>query len=117
MFSCPTEIAGPLFKLRRSLLSLGDGSWKGKLTFRQKDWFPELAEDFNRMVSGITDRSRREDEMLAIAISRVEAAMNQASPQARQELDHAIAVMRKIQEQRTGSGNAANTPAPEVAPV
>lgn len=97
------RIAGPLFKLRRSLIAIGDGTWKGQLTFRRKDWFPELADDFNRMVQGIRERKQREDEMVAIAISRIEAAMNQAAPAARQELDGAIAVMRKLQEHR-GAG-------------
>lgn len=47
------RIAGPLFKLRKSFHEAENGNLDQQIVFRKYDYFPELAESFNRMLSGI----------------------------------------------------------------
>ena len=44
------RIVGPIYRLRRFVRSLANGESVGKLVFRDGDYWPELANDFNRMV-------------------------------------------------------------------
>jgi nitrogen fixation/metabolism regulation signal transduction histidine kinase len=110
------RIAGPLFKLRRQFAELAKGGFDGKLYFRKKDYFPELADDFNQMVRNIREREIRENEILATAASRIESVMKSASESAKSELETALISIRKLQEQRTPAATAETpTPATESA--
>jgi HAMP domain-containing protein len=91
------RIAGPLYKLRQAFHTLGDGRWKGQLRFREKDYFPELAEDFNRMVERMNQGRRNEREAIAAAISRIEASLEKPGA-ARSELEPALISLKKIIE-------------------
>jgi nitrogen fixation/metabolism regulation signal transduction histidine kinase len=95
------RIAGPIYKLRRNFGELSKGGFDRKLYFRKKDYFPELADDFNQMVRNIREREIRENEILATAASRIESAMKSASESAKSELETALISIRKLQEQRT----------------
>src|SRR5262249_36660093 len=45
------RFAGPIFSLRRTIRSVADGSAPRKLKFREHDFWQELAEDYNAMLS------------------------------------------------------------------
>ena len=52
------RIAGPLFKLRRSMLEVSNGKLDRHIAFRKNDYFPELQDAFNEMIDGIRDRKK-----------------------------------------------------------
>jgi HAMP domain-containing protein len=91
------RIAGPLYKLRQAFHTLGEGRWRGELRFREKDYFSELADDFNRMVDRMNQGRRNEREVVAAAISRIESALNKPGD-ARSELEPALISLKKIIE-------------------
>lgn len=95
------RIAGPLFKLRRTMDEFSKGTFTRKLAFRKKDYFPELAADFNQMVRVLRERDSRENEILSAAVSRIESAMKSASGETKNDLETALISIRKLQEQRT----------------
>ncbi len=45
------RFAGPIFNLRRSIRSIADGEQPRKVSFRKDDYWQELAEDYNRMLT------------------------------------------------------------------
>lgn len=93
------RIAGPLYKLRQAFGLLSEGKWKGELRFRDKDYFPELAEDFNRMVERMNQGKRNERETISATIARIEAALRAKGPEAaRAELEPALINLKKIVE-------------------
>ncbi|MDR3607560.1 MAG: methyl-accepting chemotaxis protein [Oligoflexia bacterium] len=94
------RIAGPIYKLGRALRAYGDGSWKGTLTFRNKDWFTELADDFNFMQKSALERTQKESESVKSAISRIESAVKLASPDVRQELERALVSLRSVRDKK-----------------
>lgn len=47
------RIAGPLFKLRRELERIGGGERIEKITFRKKDFFPEICDSINPILEEI----------------------------------------------------------------
>lgn len=54
------KIAGPLYKLNKTLLDVAAGHKLGPISFRNKDNFPELAESYNKAIAQIT-ASHRQD--------------------------------------------------------
>lgn len=101
------RIAGPLFKLRRALTDFGGGELRNPLKFRNKDYFHNLADDFNRMVAQVRERSRHDAEMVAVALSRVGEARDKGTDPVRAELDPALAILRKLHEEHVQQASAA----------
>ena len=58
------RVAGPIYRLTRYVEDIADGKIKGELSFRKKDYFPELADAINRFVKklGIGSHSTRKKE-------------------------------------------------------
>jgi hypothetical protein len=56
------RFAGPIFSLRRSMRSVTEGEKPRKLKFRQRDFWQDLAEDYNAMLSklGVLDETSSE---------------------------------------------------------
>jgi t-SNARE complex subunit (syntaxin) len=73
------------------------------LGFRNKDWFNELADDFNQMQQGVRSRNQKETEIVKEAIARLESANQKASPEMHQELDRALTSLRGIRDARLAS--------------
>src|SRR6185295_7680239 len=44
------RFAGPIFSLRRSIRAVANGETPRKLTFRRRDFWHDLAEDYNKML-------------------------------------------------------------------
>lgn len=105
------RIAGPLYKLRKNMDEFSKGNFDRKLAFRKKDYFPELAADFNQMVRNVREREIRENEVLTAAATHIESAMKSASETTKNELETALISIRKLQEQRTPPA----APAPETS--
>src|SRR5579885_1151857 len=92
------RIAGPLYKLGRFLDNARSGNLKEKLTFRKSDHFQELAIRYNEMVDGLRGIVGRNQERISSAAKGIEAAMKNASPDARRELESALASLREAQK-------------------
>ena len=58
------KIAGPLYKLQIFLKDIREGKSRGKLMFRDGDHFPEVADDFNKTMDVINNRSQKTREEL-----------------------------------------------------
>src|SRR5215212_6648578 len=63
------RFAGPIFSLRRAIRKVADGEAPRKLKFRQGDFWQDLAEDYNAMLSQLgaieDEKSETADEKLA----------------------------------------------------
>ncbi len=44
------RVAGPLFRLQKHMKEIMSGETKRKVAFREKDFFPELAETYNELL-------------------------------------------------------------------
>lgn len=119
------RIAGPLYKLRQAMAAFASGDLRFPLKFRTKDYFQNIADDFNRMVGQIRDRSRHDAEMVAVALSRVSTASDKGTDEVRLELEPALAILRKLHEehiahasaaaQQTGADDSGSAPAPQAS--
>lgn len=47
------QIAGPIYRLRKHIQMVNEGKTFGALTFRKKDFFQELLEDYNTLVDKV----------------------------------------------------------------
>lgn len=66
------KIAGPLYKLRVSMQALKQGVLDRHISFRAKDNFPELADEFNEMSDAIFARRRKDLETINTILPKVE---------------------------------------------
>ncbi len=66
------RIAGPLYKLRMSMVAMQQGVLDRHIFFRAKDNFPELADGFNSMTDAVFIRRRRDFERVNSVIPKLE---------------------------------------------
>lgn len=66
------KIAGPLYKLRISMSALKQGVLDRHISFRAKDNFPELADEFNEMSDAVFARRRRDLETVNGILPKIE---------------------------------------------
>jgi methyl-accepting chemotaxis protein len=66
------RIAGPLYKLRISMVAMQQGVLDRHIQFRTKDNFQELAEGFNAMTDAIFIRRRKDFERVQSVIPKLE---------------------------------------------
>lgn len=66
------RIAGPLYKLRMSMVAMQQGILDQHIRFRTHDNFPELADGFNAMTDSIFIRRRRDFERVNSVIPKLE---------------------------------------------
>jgi len=66
------RIAGPLYKLRMSMVAMQQGVLNQHIKFRTKDNFEELADGFNAMTDAIFIRRRRDFERVNSVIPKLE---------------------------------------------
>ena len=92
------RIAGPLFKLKRFFAQAKAGNLQDVLYFREKDHFKDVAEDYNQMMQGIRGRISASNEQLSASIHQIERVMEKCSPEARGQLDSALAGLRNVRE-------------------
>ncbi len=58
------RIAGPIFRLNKSLKNLASGHFDERITFRKQDYFHEVAENFNHMADFIEKRLDNESKIV-----------------------------------------------------
>ena len=56
------RFAGPIYRLRQTILEIAQGDPPPRLKFRDFDFWQGLAEDFNRMVDQLTTRDAKSTE-------------------------------------------------------
>ena len=66
------KIAGPLYKLRISMVAMQQGVLDHHIRFRTQDNFQELADGFNSMTDSIFIRRRRDFERVNSVIPKLE---------------------------------------------
>ena len=66
------RIAGPLYKLRMSMVALQQGVLNHHIKFRTQDNFQELADGFNNMMDAVFIRRRRDFEKINSVIPKLE---------------------------------------------
>ena len=54
------KIAGPIYKTQKYLRKVSDNKGLGKLSFREEDYFKDLAEDYNKTFSAIQNNYNRD---------------------------------------------------------
>jgi sensor histidine kinase YesM len=89
------RIAGPLYKLKTAMTALRQGILDRHIFFRDKDTFPELAEEFNSMSDAIFARRRKDFEYLHSIIPKLERLKSNL---AGEDQSSAIEVLNVVQE-------------------
>ena len=69
------KVAGPLYKLQKFLKALKDGHDYGKLSFRNGDYFQEVAEDYNEALGQLKEDYKND----IVYLSEVNAYLNNLS--------------------------------------
>lgn len=89
------RIAGPLYKLRMSMIAMQQGVLDHHIRFRTKDNFTELADGFNAMTDAVFIRRRRDFEQVNSVIPKLERLQKSLNGE-----DQAIAteVLNALQE-------------------
>ncbi len=95
------RIAGPLYKLQKHFSELGKGNFDQELHFRKKDYFTELANDYNDMVFSLKKLLHRElpqkdKESLSSSMNQIQEAMPHVTPAGRTYLETALATLKEI---------------------
>jgi nitrogen fixation/metabolism regulation signal transduction histidine kinase len=70
------RIAGPVFKLKRDLTALGDGSLKYPVPIRRSDEMQEVFHTFNEVVGRLRAEQQRRVERLGDLIARVQGKLD-----------------------------------------
>lgn len=66
------RIAGPMYKLRTAMTSMRQGVLDRHISFREKDTFPELADEFNAMSDAIYARRKRDLDYVQSVLPKLE---------------------------------------------
>lgn len=95
------RVAGPLFKLSRFFQEAKDGNLRDDLFFRKGDYFKDLAEQYNQMMSAIKARanggaapSSASTHAIRSAIEEIERALPQTADSTRASLEAALSHLR-----------------------
>jgi nitrogen fixation/metabolism regulation signal transduction histidine kinase len=90
------RIAGPLYKLRMSMLAMQQGVLDRHIQFRDKDNFPELAEGFNAMTDAIFIRRRRDFERVHSVIPKLERLQSTLAGQEQAAVNEVLNALREL---------------------
>lgn len=90
------RIAGPLYKLRMSMLAMQQGALDRHIQFRERDNFPELADGFNAMTDSIFIRRRRDFEKIHSIIPKLERLQSSLTGQDQAIAHEALNALREI---------------------
>jgi hypothetical protein len=109
------RIAGPIYKIRKFLTEAREArGYPQKLSFREKDYFLELAQDYNGMVEEVQGRLKKNADGIADAIQRIEKVLpqlegTQSTSEAHRELTTVLETLKSvppIPADQAGSENA-----------
>ncbi|MDX9703230.1 MAG: hypothetical protein RBU23_09320 [Candidatus Auribacterota bacterium] len=71
------RIAGPIFRLNKSLKQLAKGHYDERLSFRKHDYFQEIADNFNTMAESFEKRIIDESKLISEMDHKVEDIVEQ----------------------------------------
>ena len=97
------RIAGPIYKLSRSMELARDGKLEGPIYFRKNDHFKEVADLFNSLFARWTERLKARDQGIQSALQSLEAALPQTQGQSRTAIEAAISSLKKANQDVTAS--------------
>ena len=89
------RIAGPLFRVKRVMGTIGEGVVPGKIKFRPKDEFKDLAGAINDAISRIEDFREKSSEAAAktdVCLRKAKEYLRKASP----ETDNALKEIESV---------------------
>jgi nitrogen fixation/metabolism regulation signal transduction histidine kinase len=85
------RIAGPIYKLSKSMELARDGKLEGPIYFRKNDHFKEVADLFNSMMARLNERTKSREDGIQAAVSSLEVALQkQPSIEARASIEEAL---------------------------
>ena len=90
------KIAGPLYKLRMSMLAMQQGVLDRHIQFRDRDNFPELADGFNAMTDAIFIRRRRDFERVHSVIPKLERLQSTLAGQEQAAVTEVLNALREL---------------------
>ncbi len=90
------RIAGPLYKLRMSMVAMQQGVLNQHIKFRNKDNFMELADGFNAMTDAIFIRRRRDFERVNSVIPKLERLQNSLSGQDQASVKEVLSALQEL---------------------
>lgn len=90
------RIAGPLYKLRMSMVSMQQGILDRHIRFRTKDNFPELADGFNSMTDAIFIRRRRDFETVNSVIPKLERLQRALSGEEQATVTEVLTALQEL---------------------
>lgn len=92
------KIAGPLYKLTKTLREGKEGHVVENLRFRKKDYFQEIVPEYNGFVDYINKRLTYQSQRAQMAASLIEKVMPTATSEAQKELAHALELLKAVQK-------------------
>lgn len=90
------KIAGPLFKLKKAMISLRQGVYNQNIRFRAKDNFTDLADEFNAMADSIFERRRRDYEYVNSVIPKLENLAQKLDGENKETLNESLNALREL---------------------
>ncbi len=90
------RIAGPLYKLRMSMVAMQQGVLNQHIRFRTKDNFTELADGFNAMTDAIFIRRRRDFERVASVIPKLERLQASLSGEEQANVTEVLSALQEL---------------------
>jgi methyl-accepting chemotaxis protein len=90
------RIAGPLYKLRMSMVALQQGVLDKHIRFRTKDNFPELAEGFNAMADAVFIRRRRDFETVNSVLPKLERLQRSMSGEDQATVSEVLTALQEL---------------------
>jgi methyl-accepting chemotaxis protein len=95
------RIAGPIYKLSRSMELARDGKLEGPIFFRKNDHFQEVAQIFNSLHAKWKERLEIRDSGIQAAIKALESALPQTQGPSRIAIEDAILGLKKTTQDGT----------------
>jgi methyl-accepting chemotaxis protein len=90
------RIAGPLYKLRMSMVAMQQGVLNQHIKFRTKDNFTELADGFNAMTDSIFIRRRRDFERVSSVIPKLERLQSTLSGEEQASVTEVLNALQEL---------------------
>lgn len=90
------RIAGPLYKLRMSMVAMQQGVLNQHIKFRTKDNFTELADGFNAMTDAIFIRRRRDFERVNSVIPKLERLQGSLSGESQASVTEVLNALQEL---------------------
>jgi nitrogen fixation/metabolism regulation signal transduction histidine kinase len=96
------RIVGPVQRLRRALVEIGEGRFEGVVRFRHNDELQALKEELNRTLENLRQRSKRVEEGKTIIHERFVTTLKQYEAKMDPGLKQALSEIEEVLRQWTG---------------